>query len=250
MNPYTNTAMASTDGAMSKTEASRSALGCHRRRGAMRGVATDCIWTGTVSCATGMFVQARSEAARDRTASPLAVTQTLLADAGVLARSLQGGLRLGDVAAGHEQRQGVLVLGRPALKRCGAMNHAGHERVAAPVLGRRLQVGVEQRLVAVGAGADGALLGIEGFLPRPRSSHLEPVHGVLAVGSLLGQGERVSQRVEDAGITRRGRPAVVGIVLGLEPAVLPVAHDFHGALGVDQILPGAIPGQRGVITVG
>src|SRR2546430_17470666 len=94
----------------------------------MRGVAKDCIWPETVSGPRGMFVQARSEAARDRTASPLAVTQTLLADAGVLARSLQGGLRLGDVAAGHEQRQGVLVLGRPALKRCGAMNHAGHER--------------------------------------------------------------------------------------------------------------------------
>src|SRR5205809_5551984 len=52
MNPYTNTAMASTDGAISSTEASRSALGCHRR-GVMRGVATDCIWAGTVSCATG-----------------------------------------------------------------------------------------------------------------------------------------------------------------------------------------------------
>src|SRR5437867_13143871 len=118
MNPYTNTAMASTDGAISSTEANRSALGCHRR-GVMRGAATDCIWTGTVSCATGMSVQARSEAARDRTASPLAVTQTLLADARLLARSLQRGLRLGDAAAGHEQPQGALVLARPALQSSG-----------------------------------------------------------------------------------------------------------------------------------
>src|SRR2546425_3269826 len=105
----------------------------------MRGTGMDVIWAETVSLTARCSGTVRSEAARCRTASPpSAFPHELLADPGVLARGLQGGMRLGHVAAGHEQCQGILVLGRPALKRRGAVNHAGDKRIAAPVLGRGL----------------------------------------------------------------------------------------------------------------
>jgi len=170
---------------------------------------------------------------------------------------VEAGLGHGSLGSGHvevadKEGHGVVDGGDPALGSGSAVGQAGGDFVGGKVIHGRLEVGVVEGAVAVGAGRDGALEGVEGILAFLGAGEGQPGHGVVAVGSALGQPEGVGEHHEDAVGARGGHPAelLVGREAdGLEVALGPVAHDGHGGIAVGHELGGLVPGEGGVVLV-
>ena len=151
-----------------------------------------------------------------------------------------------------EQADGGADRGRPGRSSNHTVHQAADHNIAGPVLGSILRVFAEECLIAVGAGADGALERVEGFLTGLGSGNGQPGQGGIRVLGADGQHEAVGQEVEDAIGARGGGPVEVSVGLQGETiggcvgkvAISPVAHDVEGGIAIGIILEAVCQSDR------
>ena len=108
-------------------------------------------------------------------------------------------------------------------------------------------------LIAIGAGANGTLHRVEGFLAFLGSRNRQPGFGSFGIRSTLGEDERVRKELEDTHCTGNRSPTIIrirGFAKFTEVAFRPVTHDIECCIAIDNQLRGILPGERSKITIG
>ena len=133
------------------------------------------------------------------------------------------------------------------------MHEAANHYVRGPILGCILRIFAEERLIAVGAGADGAFKRVEGFLTSLGCGNIQPIQSGIRVLGALRQHEAVREEVEDAigawgdcpvEIDMGGQSKAVRGCVG-EIAISPVAHDVEGGIAIGDHLGSGLPIRQG-----